>query len=631
MPLTREAELLLHATKMARPKTPPTRKPLKPATATTPRPSPARKPAAKSQPFVTTKPVVNPKTPVGEGAFAITGKAATRLDDSNWLRYPGGPLPFAGGTDNGSVITPQRLWYYKLTRFNPIRQLKPETLAHWFDIFEQGYLRYLDLMVDAIEHRDPILSSVIPKRKSAIKRLRWDVVLDEDLSPEEEKRAAAQKEALFQFYNNVEATSAADLNLRGGLPTLIDQVMNCIGHRYSVHEIVWQPKPDGSLTAKFNWVPLWFFENRTGKLRFLAMDYALDGMSLRDGSFLLSVGQGLLEPCAVAYMYKHLCLRDWLMYCEKHGMPGIHGKTDAPANSDQYNALVNAVHDIATDFSCVTGSKDTIEKIDFSRTGELPYPHLVEYMDRVMTTIWRGADLSTISGRTSQGGQGASLQGKEEYHLQCADASMVSEILNTQVDPLVLKWHFGEGEKSLCHFKIIVPPNIEATTDIAVINALLSWGCEDIGQKQVLEHFGIGEMMDGDVPCQTPQQTMMENMPQVPSSSAEQELSNEDRFHQHLGTLFANAVQLRETDKLLVAAREELAKDTARALKPLREAVEATLLVANEQRMARVHELRGKVPGIIAEINKDPANAPVLAQAMSAAWFNGLFVKRKVA
>src|ERR1039457_4287423 len=121
-----------------------------------------------------------PTAPVGAGAFAIVGPAAARLDQTASSTYPGGPLPFGGQQNGDSVVTPQRLWYHKLTRFNPIRQLKPETLAHYFDLFQQGYLRYFALMADAIEHRDPLLMSVVGKRKASVKRLAWEIIKRQD-------------------------------------------------------------------------------------------------------------------------------------------------------------------------------------------------------------------------------------------------------------------------------------------------------------------------------------------------------------------------------------------------------------------------------------------------------------------
>jgi hypothetical protein len=361
------------------------------------------------------------------------------------------------------------------------------------------------------------------------------------------------------------------------------------------------------------------------------MDYNLDGAPLVPGSFVTFCGQGLMEPCAVAYMLKWLCMNQWGIFCEKVAMATAVGKTDSPTGSDYYNSLVSTLKDVAPNSAIILGLKDEIDKLEFSHTGEAPYHILIDYLDRVISAVWRGADLSTMSARSggsSQGGgQGASLQGKEEYYIQCADAMAVNEVFNTQIDPLVLKWHFGEDVVPLVSFKLIVPPNIDANNQIAIVNALLSWGVDEIGQNQMLELFGLSNMIKGDTACVSPQESSMQlankYMPQpIEGANAANIDQQSDAY---LGRLFANAMRERETSKLLVVARDELAKETAKALKPLRDEIEIVLSAANENRLGEFSKLRAKVPQIISKINEDPANAVVLANTMAASWFNGLF------
>ena len=609
-------------------KTPKTKPKTRPATSLNRPPKP---PKSQPAPFQTKTRPASPTAAVGQGAFAIVGEAARRLDQSKSYAYPGGPLPFAGQQEGESVVTPQRLWYYKLTRWNPIKQLKPETLAHYFDLFQQGYLRYFALMADAIEHRDPLLMSVIGKRKASVKRLQWEIIKRQDLTPAEDAQADDQKEKLESFYNGAQATSAVDLNVRGGMPMLLDFALNALGHKYATFEVIWKPTPDGDLTAQFNFIPLWFFENRTGKLRFLTMDYSIDGTAMRDGSFVTFTGQGLMEPCAVAYMFKSLAITQWMIYCEKTASMTVWGKTDAPTGSDYWNSFASTLNDIAPGMAIVSGLKDEIEKLSFAgTTAQDIYHAIVDYFDRCTSALWRGADLSTMSARSSSsgsqgGGQGASLQGKEEYYIQCSDAQAFSEVFNTQVDNLVLKWHFGEDVKPLCYFKLVVPPNVDAQADIAIINALLSWGVTEIGQNQMMEHFGIAQMMKKDEPCVTPNETMMQTqqkyMPEMPG--VEGAANEEQRFHEQLGVLVANAHRTRDMGRLVRAGVDMLAKETYKALTPLRAAME-TALAANE--LGAFQKLRSEVPGIISEINKDPANARPIAETMAAAWFNGLFM-----
>ena len=348
-----------------------------------------------------------------------------------------------------SVINIERVRTWKQGRFSPIRGLTPEVLSRQMDNFATGYLREFALTMDAIERRDDVLQCVAPKRKGAVARSGYEIV-----TVDESREAKKHKEALEYFYNNLRVVNSIDLHEVGGTKLLVRQMMDCVGKRYSVHEILWRIDPgSGKLTAELRWVPLWFFENITGKLRFLQSDYTTYGVDLDPEGWMVSVGQGIMEACAVAYMFKHLPLKDWLIYCEKHGMPGIQGKTDAAKGSEEWDAMADAVAAMAADCSCVTNRGDEISKIDLGTTGQLPYPAMVERMDRAMAALWRGADLSTMS--KGQDAVGASVQGGETAILEQDDAEMIADTLNMQLEPLVIKYLFGEGVKPMAYFRLI--------------------------------------------------------------------------------------------------------------------------------------------------------------------------------
>ena len=168
-------------------------------------------------------------------------------------------------------------------RFNPVRNLTVDQLAAQLDAFDAGYLREAAETWEIIERRDDILRSVIPKRKKAIARHGWVVLPAQDLQPGEETQARKHAAALEYFYRNLECSNAVDSNERGGFSLLVRQMMDAVGKRYAVHEIIWRPKADGTLTASLRFVPLSFFENTTGQLRFLENETAMEGAPLKDG------------------------------------------------------------------------------------------------------------------------------------------------------------------------------------------------------------------------------------------------------------------------------------------------------------------------------------------------------------
>ncbi len=337
-------------------------------------------------------------------------------------------------------------------RFNPIRHLSPESLARALDAFHLGYLRPAALLWEAMERRDDVLQGVAAKRKKAAARLDWEILAYDD-SP----AAQRHRRVLEYFYNNLTATHACEPHQRGGVALLIRQMLDAVGKKYAVHEIVWQRTPSGGgdlphtqLTATFRFAPLWFFEARSGPLRFLPDELAYEGVDLAPGQWLVTAGDGLMESCAIAFLFKHLPLRDWLVYCERNGMPGVRGVTEAAPGSPEWDAAREAVRDFGAEFQALMSRGTEITPVDLSTKGELPYAPLVERMDRAMAALWRGADLSTLS----QGaGLGASLQAEESMLLQQDDAAMVSETLNAQVDAVIVRELFG-NERPRAGFRL---------------------------------------------------------------------------------------------------------------------------------------------------------------------------------
>jgi len=409
----------------------------------------------------------------------------------------------SGPSGSAPTVGAERVRAYIRSRFNPIRSLTPELLSQYLDAFKTGYLRQCALVWDAIEERDDTLAGVIAKRKAAAARHGWEIVTLDSVPEAQKTEAETHKEALENFYNNLTVVSAIDENERGEVSLLLRQMMDAVGKKYAVHEIIWRPTDQSDpsdrsdatgarragLTAELRFVPLWFFEHITGRLRYLQTEGALEGVDMADDAWLVSVAQGLMPACSVAYIYKTMSLKDWVIYNERHGMPGIHGKTDAAQDSDEWNALVTAVQNFAADWALVTNSGATIEKVDMATTGQLPYPPLVERMDRAMAALWRGADLSTISGVKSDAGQGASLQGDESEILEQDDAQWLSETLSRQLDKRVIEYVFGEGTKPLAYIKIKTSQKKNIAQELLVDTFLRDSGAP-LGVDSVLERYG---------------------------------------------------------------------------------------------------------------------------------------------
>lgn len=388
-------------------------------------------------------------------------------------------------TKTASEIPATRAASLRQSVFDPLPNLTPTMLSGYHDRFRRGYLREAAYMWERIEEIDDKVKTVAPKRRKAVSRHGYEIIVNAGL--EKDARALAHKETLEAFYDSLRVTSAFDLNERGGVSLLLRQMMSAVGMRYAVHEIVWRPSSTPSLThsrthalphsgtptlsAELRFVPLWLFENVTGRLRYLPTDYATSGVDLEEGGWLVTVGDGLMAATAVCYMYKRMPLRDWLIYCGRIG--GVHGQTAASEDSEAWRAMEQAVTNIGLDTAIVTDLQSKVTPINVSASGELPYAPLVERMDRAIVSLWRGGDLSTMSG-SGPDSTGASVQSDEQDVLEQDDAEMLTDTINEQLDRWVIRYQFGE--EPLAWFKIKTAERKDVKQDILVDQALSQLG-----------------------------------------------------------------------------------------------------------------------------------------------------------
>jgi phage gp29-like protein len=361
---------------------------------------------------------------------------------------------------------------WRQTRFNPLRSLTPERLASALDQKDAGWLREASLIFETIEMREAIVRSVMTKRRAAVARRDWQIVVPDPENP----NAEAHKATLEYFYNNLVVTDATDLNIRSGVSGLLRQMMDAVIQRYAVHEIVWKPGA-GGLTAELRRVPLYFFENRSGRLRFVGAENRSDGVPLDEDGWMITVADGLGDALSICYIYKRLGLQDMLAFSEKFSVPGVLGRTSAKKGSDEGNAMRDSVMAYASEWvGLVYGDdgtiKDPIQVIQTPAGSSLPQMTICEYMDRMIATLVRGGDLSTISRDNSTG---SNPQADETEALLEDDCALVSETLQTQLDRLVIR--MVHGDETPAAYIVVNPPSTnDLTKDLAIDEGLARLG-----------------------------------------------------------------------------------------------------------------------------------------------------------
>ena len=366
-------------------------------------------------------------------------------------------------------------------RICPLKNLSPESLSRALEAFECGRLGQAARIFEAVLKRDDIISGLYQKRCKCIARLEPEIVETEN-SPKAKRHA----EILRAFYSSIEARDAFDKNRIGGARLLISQMMDAVAMKYSCHKIEFVRRGE-NISANFTRYPLWMFENTGGELRLLEREGQLSrGTELNPAEWLIFTADALMAASSIAYLYKTMALRDWAIYCRRNGMPGITAKTDAFPGSEQWIAACKAASDFGAEFHAVFSQGTDMEAIDMSSKGELPYPKLVERMDRALCALWRGGDLATLSGSERMG---SASQWYESTIIEEDDAENISSAFNRQIDPAVIKLSCGD-ETPLARFALRLPDYETHIAELEVFERLAKMGLKGDPYK-IAKRFGF--------------------------------------------------------------------------------------------------------------------------------------------
>ena len=401
--------------------------------------------------------------------------------------------------DSGPLHTSaEALRYIRQNKHNPLPYLKPEMLSRVLESFEHGRIREAVLLWEKMAERDDMISSVKPKREKDVSQLDMQVVVE----PDSGQAGLEHRAVLNRFWKTCRAVNSYDRNERGGFRRLIKQMMTATSFRYAAHHIIWDPRPNGELRATFEFVPLWLFENTTGKLRYLKSMSAITGEDLDDSEWMVTVGDGLMIACSIGYLAKRSAFNDWLIFSEKFSVPGVLGRTSAKAGTPEALAMESAVMAFGHDWcSLITGDDGThakpIEIIQAAgNPAGMPMPAVIERIDRRMAALYRGADLSSMSSGQHSKGAGASLQQKETEILLRDDAETLAETL-AEVSRLVIEWHFGNGVEPLARVELVVPIQEDSNEIVTSATQLADRGAK-VSSSALMERLNLPAAKDGE-------------------------------------------------------------------------------------------------------------------------------------
>ena len=498
-------------------------------------------------------------------------------------------------------------------RYNSLYMLDPDVLVRHLGAFAAGDIAGLEHVIEDFENRDDKMKIGAFKMAAAVASKPWEVRIAK--GEEDNERARLHKEVLTRFWNRIEVTDAFCRNRKGGVRLLVKQMMSAESRVYAVHDLVWNVRGDGELTATFTQIPAWCFENRTGELRYLREPGAYTGEPMRAGEWLVTVGEGVGVTAAILAMSKRLSWNDWLLFSEKCGMPLILGNTGAKENSPAWNALLSAIAAIAPKTGILTDLNSKMQAVQIGgSSGQATYKDLVETVDRAISALYRGGDLATMSSTQGEG-TGSDAQDGESELMDGDGCAMVSETLHNQIDRFVIRFTCGDFEPLA---GIVINPPAETTDidrEIKIDNHLAALGVK-LSKADALQRYGRTEAESDDDALQPPPNGPQnglpggfgglpnERAPATPLQTALQPCAKREEGSGRTTTPESGDAPQRA----ILAA---FAKDTSKAA----EAVKALLAEEDPSKLkALSSKLLADLPSLIPD---DPALAAVIAEAMA--------------
>ncbi len=386
-----------------------------------------------------------------------------------------------------ATITPDIAVRWKRQTYNPLIGLTAQRLAQILIEFDLGYLRQAALTWEQMIQRDDKMIIAVPKMIRRVAQRPWDVLIGEDVPDVLKGDAERHRFALKYFYSNLRCENVVEPNESGGVKLLIRRMMSSRLYKYALAEIVWRPSAEG-LTATTRFAPLALFNTQLGNLQYSDVAYIVPGQALDKQNWIVAVSDvAIMKALSICYMFKRPALGDALSFCQRFGIPTVHGETDMKPGSDEWNAFVAALKSMANDQTIATtlGSKINILETS-AEDGEAVFGWLIEMMNRAIVTICLGSDLSTMS---SKDGTGASLQGSDADDLTADHCDFITELFNEQLDRRVIAEVFGDGVEPLAFFKLNPPQDEDVAMEMKIDDHVSAYGVV-LSKEDVAERYG---------------------------------------------------------------------------------------------------------------------------------------------
>lgn len=330
---------------------------------------------------------------------------------------------------------------------HPSRGLTPPKLAQILQSAEQGDLTAQHELFADMEEKDGHLFSVMDQRRSAVKRLDWDIVPPDDAS-------AAEKQAC-EFVEEV-------LRAMEDFDDVLFDMTDAIGHGFAALEMTWGRVNGLQMPVKLEHRPQGWFK--------LALDPEISRNELRlrdnsaDGEALWPFGwimhqhrarsgyvsrSGLYRVMAWPFLFKNYAVRDLAEFLEIYGLPLRLGTYNPSATKEDKATLLRAVVSIGHDAAAIIPQGMMIDFKEAAKGDNKSFDAMISLMERIQSKVALGGTLTS-----GEGQHGTQALGKVHQNiaqnLKDSDAKQIATTLNRQLVYPILALNKGLADPRRC-------------------------------------------------------------------------------------------------------------------------------------------------------------------------------------
>jgi len=187
------------------------------------------------------------------------------------------------------------------------------------------------------------------------------------------------------------------------------------------------------------------------EVRVLTDQARAEGEALQPWQWVLHMQKARSAPLARAalgrmvvwyWLFKKFGAKDWIIFCDRYGMPLRVGKYPRGAMDEEKNALYRAVLTLGKDGGAVLPDGTAIEFIETHARGELPYPKLIEACDFQISKAILGGTLTTEPGDRGARSLGE-VHERNETDIANDDGAALSETLRQQLFAPIVGFNLG--------------------------------------------------------------------------------------------------------------------------------------------------------------------------------------------